>query len=193
MMERRTYQMTYSLRAESSEDGKKTLEGYFIVFNSETELYPSYYEKVEREAVLESVNNGEIVALFNHETDKVLGSQKAGTLNLTVDDKGVFGIIKINEKDTEALNVYERVLRGDIAGCSFGFNIDEEVVDTDENGNFHSTLKKLEIFEVSIVTFPAYKDTSINARNRIEETKAKVLKKQIQGRAEKCLQELKRI
>jgi len=192
-MEKRTYQKTHNLRAESRSDGSKTLEGYFIVFDVETNIYFNYYEKVARESVVESVNNGEIVALFNHETDKVLGSQKAGTLKINIDDKGVYGVISLNEKDTEALNVYERVARGDIGGCSFGFTIDEELVDVDEQGNYHSTLKKIDVFEVSIVTFPAYKETDINARAKVEKTKIGVLKRQIKGRAEKCLQELKKI
>jgi len=188
-MQKRDYKQVFSqLRAVDGTEGGKKLEGYFIVFGVETELYPGWFEKVEREAVIESVDKGEIVALFNHDTAKVLGSQKASTLKIIVDEIGLRGTITVNENDTEAVNVYERVMRGDIGGCSFGFYITEDSTSEDENGDYHITIKNAEVFEISIVTFPAYKETNIEARSMLFEHKKNKLKE----RVKKCLKSLEK-
>lgn len=74
------------------------------------------------------------------------------------------GRTKINEKDTDATNLYARVDRGDVDQCSFGFEILEEDVEYREDGTVHWTIKKVKLYEVSVVTFPAYEDTSVSAR-----------------------------
>ena len=57
-----------------------------------------------------------------------------------------------------------RVQRGDVSQCSFGFDILSEETDISDNGKVHWTIKKVKLYEVSCVTFPAYQDTSISAR-----------------------------
>lgn len=65
-------------------------------------------------------------ALIDHETRLVLGRSKAGTLELREDSHGLWGKIRINPNDTDAMNLYNRVKRGDVDQCSFGFNIVKE-------------------------------------------------------------------
>lgn len=96
---------------------------------------------------------------------KVLGRTKSNTLKLSVDEKGLFGEITINPNDTEAVNLYERVKRGDIDQCSFGFNILNETMEQRTDGSTKWTITEIELFEVSVVTFPAYADTAVEARS----------------------------
>lgn len=153
------------LETRMNEDNGMFIEGYFIVFNKETELWPGAYEKVASGALDNTLSN-DIRALINHETRLVLGRNKAGTLELKVDSRGLWGRIQINENDSEAVNLYERVKRGDVDQCSFGFNIAAESTEYADDGSVHWTIDEVELHEVSVVTFPAYEDTGVQARKR---------------------------
>lgn len=103
------------------DDNNKIIEGYFAVFEEETELFKGFFERIEKGAFKNTLEKNNIRWLFNHNTDVVLGTTDNKTLVLKEDDKGLYGKVIINDKDTEAINIYERVKRGDITGCSFGF------------------------------------------------------------------------
>jgi len=149
-------------RADEQSD-KKVIEGYFSVFNSETELFPGAYEEIAPGAFDKTLSN-DIRALINHDTAFVLGRNKSNTLDLKVDSRGLWGSIEINENDTDALNLYERVKRGDVDQCSFGFNILKEDTDYRDDGTIKWTIREIDLHEVSVVTFPAYDNTSVQAR-----------------------------
>ncbi|RBR70516.1 HK97 family phage prohead protease [Enterococcus sp. DIV0167] len=158
----RSMATNFSTREETS--GEKIIEGYFAVFNQETELWPGAFEEISPEAFNGSLSN-DIRALTNHETTLVLGRNKSGTLKLSVDSRGLWGQITINENDSDALNLYERVKRGDVDQCSFGFNILNEETDWKEDGTVKWLLKEIDLHEVSVVTFPAYENTGVQARH----------------------------
>lgn len=143
--------------------GEMYIEGYFAVFNQETELWPGAFEEIAPTAFDESLGR-DIRALVNHDPTLVLGRTKAGTLELRVDSKGLWGRVKINPRDSDAVNVYERVRRGDIDQCSFGFNILDEITEWRDDGTVKWTITKAELWEVSVCTFPAYEQTGIQAR-----------------------------
>ncbi|GEB09552.1 HK97 family phage prohead protease [Lactococcus lactis] len=168
MEKRKNYQVrnfrSLDLNA-NDEAAEKIISGYFIVFNSETELYEGCFEEIAPES-FDNVDLSDVRALIDHETSKVLGRTKPGTLTLSVDAKGVYGEIKVNENDTEAMNLYSRVQRGDVDQCSFGFNILDEAMETRDDGSYKFTIKAIELFEVSVVTFPAYADTAVEARSK---------------------------
>lgn len=163
-MERRFLKME---DMQAREDGEALfLEGYFAVFNSVYELWPGATESIAPGAFDESVS-GDVRALFNHNTDIVMGRTKAGTLELKQDSHGLWGRIRINREDTDAVNAYARIRRGDITGCSFGFEIAAEETDYREDGSIHWTLTKIApLYEVSPCTFPAYQETTVSARKR---------------------------
>lgn len=144
-------------------DGRKVIDGYFAVFGNIYELWPGATESIDPHAFDETLGD-DIRALIDHETRLVLGRNKAGTLDLKVDSRGLWADIDINENDTDAMNLYARVQRGDVNQASFGFDILQEETDIREDGSVHWTIKKVKLYEVSCVTFPAYKDTSISAR-----------------------------
>ena len=154
---------------EIREDGEDLyLEGYFAVFNSSYELWPGATESVAPGAFDESIS-GDVRALYNHNTDIVLGRTSAGTMEIRQDSHGLWGSIRINQADTDAMNLYNRVKRGDVDQCSFGFFILAEERRVLENGDVQYVILKVRLVEVSVVTFPAYEETSVSARARQEE------------------------
>ena len=160
---RQTRSLQTELSTRAGENKDMVIEGYFAVFNSETELWPGAYEEIAPRAFDNTLNN-DIRALINHDTGLVLGRNKAGTLELKVDGRGLWGSIRINPNDSDAVNLYERVKRGDVDQCSFGFNILDEEVDFREDGTVKWTIKEVDLHEVSVVTFPAYTETGVQAR-----------------------------
>ena len=153
---------------ETREDGdKRHITGYFAVFSSTYEIGPGMTESVAPGAFTKALAGGDIRALVNHDTTLVLGRTKAGTLELREDSRGLWGDITINPNDQDALNLYERVKRGDVDQCSFGFGEPfTEDTEVRDDGSVHWTLKEVNLHEVSACTFPAYEDTNISARTR---------------------------
>ncbi len=148
------------------ENDERFIEGYFIRFNEETELWSGVYEEVAPEAVVNSLKNNDIRCLFNHDTSIVLGRTGNGTLELKADEKGVYGRVKINQNDKQAMDILARIERGDINACSFGFNIIKEEIENRDDGSVKFILREIDLKEVSPVTFPAYPTTSISARKK---------------------------
>lgn len=164
MLSRQTRFATSQFQTRADESGDLFISGYFAVFNSNYEICDGVTESVAANAFDETLSN-DIRCLIDHETRLVLGRNKAGTLNLKVDSRGLWGEVKINPKDQDAMNLYERVKRGDVDQCSFGFDIMEESWE-DRGDSIHWTIEKVYLHEVSIVTFPAYQDTSVSARSK---------------------------
>lgn len=146
------------------EDGDShIIEGYFAVFNSNYEIAPGMSESIAPGAFSNTLSN-DVRALINHDTTLVLGRTKANTLELRETERGLWGKIDINPNDVDAMNLYQRVKRGDVDQCSFGFNIRSQDTDIRDDGSVHWTIKDVELFEVSCCTFPAYEETNIAAR-----------------------------
>ncbi len=161
----RTYSQKICTRADE-ETGDKYISGYFSVFNSNYEMWQGASESIDPGA-FDGALGDDIRCLTDHDSRLVLGRTRAGTLFLRTDEKGLWGEVKINSKDQDAVNLYERVVRGDVNQCSFGFEIlDEERTEDPVSGDVHWTIKKVKLHEVSIVTFPAYEDTEVTARKR---------------------------
>lgn len=164
------------------------IEGYFAVFNQVTELWTGAYEELAPEAFNETLGN-DVRALINHDTTLVLGRNKSGTLELKADSHGLWGRVKINPNDTDAVNIYERVKRGDVDQCSFGFNIIKEDTEFREDGSVKWTIRKVDLHEVSVCTFPAYAATGVQARKaEVQQHKERQLqqrKQQLKARLKK--------
>ena len=142
------------------------IEGYFSVFNSEYPLWEGASEIVKPGAFTNSAS-GDVRALINHDSSLVLGRTKAGTLTLRQDDRGLWGSIKINRDDVDAMNLYARVQRGDVDQCSFGFDIKRETFVDLGDGKCRWEIEEVDpLYEVSVCTFPAYTETSVSARKQ---------------------------
>lgn len=182
MRQMRTSASQFSTR----EDGEGLyIEGYFSVFNSNYEIWPGATESIAPGAFSNTLSD-DVRALINHDTTLVLGRNKAGTLELREDARGLWGKITINPNDSDAMNLYERVKRGDVDQCSFGFDIVNEETDFREDGSIHWTIREVKLYEVSCCTFPAYEDTSISAREKqyeeIKKRESKAWKANIKNR-----------
>lgn len=186
-MDRQTRQMrSIASKFETREAADSLyIEGYFAVFNTTYELWPGATESVAPGAFADALGD-DIRALIDHETRLVLGRNKAFTLELREDQIGLWGRIAINPNDGDAVNLYERVKRGDVDQCSFGFDILEEETDFRPDGTVHWTIKKVRLYEVSVVTFPAYEETSVIARKQdlaqIQAREAEHWRQQMRGR-----------
>ena len=158
------------------------ITGYFSVFDSNYEIAPGLSESIAPGAFSRTLGN-DIRALINHDTTLVLGRNRAGTLELREDSHGLWGDIEINPKDQDAVNLYERVKRGDVDQCSFGLEIVSEETDFHDDGSIHWRITEANLHEVSVCTFPAYEATSVQAREaqrdaikaqRLEDIKTKM-------------------
>lgn len=141
------------------------IEGYFAVFDSPYVLWDRATEIVKPGAFAGCLS-GDIRALIDHDTRLVLGRTKAGTLTLREDARGLYGTIKINRDDADAMSLYARVQRGDVDQCSFGFDIEEETFVDLGGGQCRWEINKVNpLYEVSVVTYPAYEETAVKARH----------------------------
>ena len=187
-MERETMRQIRSIESKFTtrdDDGALHIEGYFAVFNSTYQIWDDMSESVAPGAFTDTLGE-DVRALIDHETRLVLGRNSAGTLQLREDSHGLWGDILINPNDQDAMNLYARVQRGDVNQCSFGFDILEEETEFRDDGSIHWTIKKVKLYEVSVCTFPAYTETSVQARKddfeAARERRAEVYRAELRAR-----------
>ena len=145
------------------ENGRLFIDCKFATFTGRYDMFPGCFETVDPGA-FEGQLEGDVRCLVDHVTHLVLGRTVAGTLKLWLEADGLHGTVEINPDDTDAMNLFARVKRGDVSQCSFGFEILEEREETTPTGDVHFILVRVKLYEVSIVTFPAYEDTNVTAR-----------------------------
>jgi len=148
---------------ETRADGdKRTLAGYAAVFNSDTTIGDFFIERIDPHAFDEAIK-GDVRALVDHDSGRVIGRTKSGTLRLAVDSRGLK--VEIDVPDTaDGRDLLTLVERGDISGMSFGFRVTKQ--EWDETGDMPvRTILEVELFEVSAVAFPAYEDTELGVRD----------------------------
>ena len=168
----RTFGM--ELRAMDKEE-KRTVRGYAATFESRSSDLGGFIESIDREAFSET-DMEDVRALFNHDSNFVLGRTKAGTLRLMVDENGL--AYEIDMPDTQlGRDMYESIKRGDISQSSFAFTIEDDEY-RKEGDTVYRTIKKIKkLYDVAPVTFPAYESTSVQAR-KINELKNQELKEE---------------
>ena len=150
----------------AGENNQRKIVGYSAIFGTFSEVlgsYRSFKEKVQQGAFAETIITDDIRALFNHNPDHVLGRNTSGTLILTEDEKGLLVEITPPETDT-ARDLLVSIERGDVSQMSFGFTVEEDEWG-EEEGMAIRTLKKVKLFDVSVVTYPAYVDTTVDIRS----------------------------
>lgn len=159
-MEKRIF--ATEIRAETNQDAP-TLNGYAAVFNELSQvLWGSFREKIDKGAFANTLTD-DVRALWNHDTNLPLGRTKSGTLRLAEDAHGLR--VEIDPPDTQAgRDAVASIKRGDVDAMSFGFDVLEDTWDRDADGMMIRTLRKIKLYEVSPVVFPAYPQTSISAR-----------------------------
>jgi HK97 family phage prohead protease len=152
---------------EIREDGDgMRLEGYAALFNSRSENLGGFTETIAPGAFRASLKSRNNVFLFwNHETGSPLASTRAGTLSLVEDDRGL-RVSATLANTTLGRDVRELVSTGVISGFSFGFSMPARGGDEWNAEVTERVLKSVRLFEVSLVSMPAYKATEGTATVR---------------------------
>lgn len=161
----------------SDESTEPAIDGYASVFDSWSEELGGnqpFRERVVKGAFEETIQNDDIRALFNHDPNYVLGRNKAGTLILEEDDKGLH--VRITPPDTQwAKDLLVSIKRGDITQMSFGFTVILDRWNYEDNTDVRELLK-VKLYDVSPVTFPAYTQTECGIRSAYDNHQKEVVK-----------------
>ena len=155
-------------------DGSKAqISGYASIFNKASQvLGGGFVEKIQKGAFGKTLqergtqtSRDDIKALFNHSTDLVLGSKRAGTLRLSEDSKGLHYEVDLDLDITHHRSAFKMIERGDVTNSSFGFDVIEERWSVPENSDDPILREVLEtrLYEVSPTPFPAYQDSTVSA------------------------------
>lgn len=155
-MEQRIVDIT-NITTRSKEDEPLKITGYASIFNSRTSIGDYFDEMIAPGAFTETIKDDDIRALFNHNWDNLLGRTKANTLTLSEDEKGLKFEIELPDTSV-ARDLAISMERGDIDQCSFGFEVTEETWNYDVDPAVR-TVNEVKLYEISIVTIPAYEDT----------------------------------
>lgn len=155
------------LNIEARSDGGNTIVGYASVFNKESENMGFFKETIKPGAFTRTLKeNPDIRALLDHQTGKIIARTKAGNLKLKEDDRGLK--VEIDPIDTtDGRDAIEWVKSGVVDGMSFGFRVIEDSWHIKDGINYREIID-VDLYEVSLVAFPAYPDTSVFLRSANE-------------------------
>ena len=163
---------SYNFEVRATEDEKgKVIEGRPIVYDSMTDL--GFCQEIIEAGALDNTDLTDVRFLVNHDISKIplarsRKDNESSTMQLGVDEQGLFIRVYLDiENNTEARNLYSAIQRGDITGMSFMFSIEDEAWEgLDTEKPTHRIRAISSVVEVSAVTFPAYEDTEIYARDK---------------------------
>lgn len=149
------------------EDEGRVVTGYAAVFDQSTRI-GEVDEVIGRDAFSESLND-DVVALFNHDMNMVLARSTGGegTLRMEIDEKGLKYTFRLGNQ-TYARDLEESIARGDIKGSSFAFTVREDKYERQDDGRYLRRIEKIgRLIDVSVVSVPAYPQTSVAMRDMI--------------------------
>lgn len=151
------------VREITAENGGHTVRGYAAVFDTETDICGYWLEKIAPGAFSATLRSADVLALYAHRTDRVLGRTSSGTLRLSEDEKGL--AVEIDLPDTtDGRDLAVLIERGDVKGMSFGFCTRKQTWDETVTPP-KRTIEEVELYEVTITAFPQYPETEIGLRS----------------------------
>lgn len=160
MKKKETRFVPTEIRAIETDDGELVLEGYAALFDSRSENLGGFVETIRPGAFRKTLEEKpDIRALWNHDTNYVLGRTKSGSLELEEDENGLR--VRISMADTSQTRYFhDTIRRGDVDGMSFGFRTIKDAWEKPSDGTTPTReLVEVELFEVSPTAFPAYPET----------------------------------
>jgi len=143
--------------------GGPHLVGYAAVFGAVADL-GWFTETIDPGAFTRTVAEDDIRGLIDHDSCRIIGRNKAGTMVLTVDEVGLKFDVALPDT-TPGLDIAKSVKRGDVSGCSFAFETRSDSWVYSDTGQPARTLIEVKLYDVGPVTFPAYADTSVAVRS----------------------------
>lgn len=153
------------VRVDTSGD-KPAIRGYAAVFNTLSEDLGGFREQLQAGAFADAIASSDVRALMNHDANLVLGRDRSGTLTMREDAVGLQ--VEISPPDTQyARDLLEVMKRGDVNQMSFAFTVgrEDQQWTRDGTGPWIRTIKKISrLYDVSVVTYPAYPQTSAAVR-----------------------------
>lgn len=158
---------TSNVEIREAEDGKRTISGYAVKWEMKSHAmgyFKRFKEQFKKGAFTESMTNDDQLALWSHDTSKVLGRTKNGTLRLFEDDIGLRFELDL-PNSTLGNDAYETIKRGDVDGVSFGFQMQKQEWDENDVENITRSILKAKLLEISPVALPAYPDSQVSARS----------------------------
>lgn len=157
---------TNDVEIREDENGNKTINGYAVKWDmkSVTMGWRRFKEQFKRGAFTESLTNDDQLALWSHDTSKVLGRTKNGSLRLFEDDIGLRFELDLLDT-TLGEDAYKTIKRGDVDGVSFGFQMLKQEWDEADPDNVIRSVTHAKLLEISPVAFPAYPDSQVSARS----------------------------
>lgn len=149
---------------ETGDNAPPMIRGYAAVFNEWADIVPGMFrEQIAPGAFRKTIGEADVRALVNHDPNYVLGRNRAGTLTMREDKHGL--AVEIEPPDAQwARDLMVSMKRGDISQMSFGFRPVKWVEDPSGRA-LDVTLQEVRLFDVSVVTFPAYPQTEAWARS----------------------------
>lgn len=158
----RRYLPAKDLELRARDGGGSTLRGYAAVFDVLSEDLGGFREKIAPGAFAAAIGRDDVRALWNHNSDFVLGRNVAGTLRLFEDGHGLG--VEIDLPETQiGRDAATSIARGDVSQMSFGFYTEADAW-AKVGGLWERTLLELSLFDVSPVTYPAYPQTEVMLR-----------------------------
>ena len=168
--EKRTYNANLEFRADDNGKGGK-ITGHAAVFNEFAEIF-GFKERILPGAFTNAIRNDDVRALFNHDSNFVLGRNKSGTLRMSEDKRGL--AIEVDMPDTQLIRdmVLEPINRGDVSQMSFAFRVTQEEWRHFEDKPDERDIKEVRLYDVSPVTYPAYEGTDVALASRSKSLEA---------------------
>lgn len=148
---------------DGSGDAAPKIKGMAAMFDKLSADLGGFREKIAPGAFAKTLQEADVRALWNHNPDFVLGRSKSGTLELAETDRGL-AVVNEPPDTTWARDLLTTMRRGDVDQMSFGFQAVADEWDNDPKIPVR-TLKEVKLFDVSVVTFPAYPQTSVKVRS----------------------------
>jgi len=180
MAEREIRAMSQPLEVREDDDQAIRVSGYAAVFGEETNIAGMFTEVIERGAFKSALERqDDVVFLINHD-GLPLARTRSGTLKLTEDERGLYMETELDGSDPDVRSIVPKMKRGDLDKMSFAFI--PTLQEWDDSGDIPKrTIRDLELYDVAIVTTPAYDGTEIGLRSlaahRAEQTKSQAARR----------------
>lgn len=156
----------FNIELREEADKPPIIEGYAANYNKASEDLGGFIEYIASGAFTSAIGRDDVRALFNHDANFVLGRNRAGTLELSEDDNGLR--VNISPPATQwADDLLINMRRGDINQMSFAFSVFDEEWDTEDDYP-KRTIKDVKLYDVSVVTYPAYPTTTAAVRSHLD-------------------------